>query len=128
VPLVRNSARNTRQISISDITPDRESRGIAVTDLRFYCGETGRRASTTKMVAGSRIGPELASAANTASISRAIVWRVNSAGLFSSMSLAVGPIIIACCASSSGLPPMIVGWARSTVTSANPPSARNPRI
>jgi hypothetical protein len=36
VPLVRNSARNMRQISISDITPDRESPGIAVTDLRVY--------------------------------------------------------------------------------------------
>jgi hypothetical protein len=32
-------------------------------------------------------------------------------GFFSSMSLAVGPIIRACCASSLGLPPMIVGWA-----------------
>ena len=62
------------------------------------------------MVAGSRIGPELASAANAASISRAIVWRVSSAGFFSSISLAVGPIMSACCASSSGLPPMIVGW------------------
>jgi hypothetical protein len=31
------------------------------------------------MVADSRIGPELASAANAASISRPIVWRVSSA-------------------------------------------------
>ena len=37
------------------------------------------------------------------------------------LSLAVGPIINACPLSSSGLPPMIVGCARSTVISANPP-------
>jgi hypothetical protein len=43
-----------------------------------------------------------------------------SAGFFSSISLAVGPIISACRASSSGLPHMIVGWARSTAISANP--------
>jgi hypothetical protein len=54
--------------SISDITPDSERPEIAVTDLRSYCIETGRRAATTKMVAGSRIGPELASAANAASM------------------------------------------------------------
>ena len=55
VPLVRNSARNTRQISISDIRPDSESPEIAVTNLRFYCIETGRRAATTKMVAAAMV-------------------------------------------------------------------------
>jgi len=45
------------------------------------------------MVAGNRIGPVLASSASAASISRGIVWRVASLGFFSSISLAVGPII-----------------------------------
>jgi len=70
--------RYNRNRDLSDLgyRPIGESPGIAASDLRFYCIETGRRAATTKMVAGSRIGPELASAANAASISRAIVWRV----------------------------------------------------
>jgi hypothetical protein len=45
----------------------------------FYCLQVERRAATRKTVAGSRIGPEMASPANAASISRAIVWRVVSA-------------------------------------------------
>src|SRR6516225_442118 len=85
---------------------------------RLFAGHC-RRAATKKMVAGSRIAPERASAANAASISRAITWRVGSAGLFSSISLAVGPIVTACRASSSGVPQMIVGWARSTENPAD---------
>jgi len=76
--------------------------------LGFWRVQTGRRGHQ-KMVAGSRIGLALG-------------------GLFSSISLAVGPIISACRASSSGLPPMIVEWARSTAISANPAVARTPRI
>ena len=66
------------------------------------------------MVAGSRIGPEPASAANAASISLAIVWRVASAGLFASISLAVGPIVSAWRASSSRVPQMILTEDQST--------------
>ena len=54
VPLVRNSC-SKHAPSISDITPDSERPEIAVTDLRSYCIETGRRAATTKMVAAAMV-------------------------------------------------------------------------
>src|SRR5947209_15918515 len=49
---------------ISNVAP--RGRRARKSPLRFYRIETGRRAATTKMVAGSRIGPDLASAANAA--------------------------------------------------------------
>jgi hypothetical protein len=80
------------------------------------------------MVAGSRIGPELASAANAASISRVIVWRAPSGGFFSSISLPSVPSSAPAALLPSGLPPTIVEGARSTAISANPAVAKNPRI
>src|SRR5271166_24615 len=54
-----------------DPPPSRDpSRGEGKT--RFIAFQTGRRAATRKIVAGSRIGPEAAWAAKAASISRAI--------------------------------------------------------
>src|ERR1700733_10567604 len=78
-----------------------------------YC--SGRRAVTRKIVAGNRMGPERASLVNAAAISSAINRRIGSDGFFSSINLAVGPIVSACRASSSGLLPVMVGCAVWTV-------------